>query len=279
LRALAARHGVRPKKSLGQNFLIEPALAERIAQLAAVGAGASVLEIGAGLGSLTLALAATGADIVAVEFDRALLPALEETVGDAPNVRIVVEDALKADWSGVLDGPGPWVVVANLPYNVAVPVVMRLLEFEPRVDRFLVMVQREVGERIVAGPGDEQYGGVSVRVSYFATGRVVRRVARSVFWPEPNVDSVLASLSRRPPPVSVDRDALWRVIDEAFAQRRKTMRNALVRLGFGPEDAVQVLAACRIASGERAEQLGLAQFGCIAEALLTRGSAERRVRR
>jgi 16S rRNA (adenine1518-N6/adenine1519-N6)-dimethyltransferase len=266
LRALAARHGIRPKKLLGQHFLIEPALTERIAALAGVGPDTRVLEIGAGLGSLTQALARTGAEVVAVEVDRRLVPALEEVVSGYPGVRAVIDDAMKADWGSILEGPGPWVVVANLPYNVAVPVVMRLLEDEPRIDRFLVMVQREVGERLAAGPGDEQYGAVSVRVAYRAESRVVRRVARSVFWPQPNVDSVLVGLTRRAPPVEVEESALWELVDEAFAQRRKTMRNALVRLGLDPPGSSTVLIECGIQPNARAEQLGLPEFACLATA-------------
>jgi 16S rRNA (adenine1518-N6/adenine1519-N6)-dimethyltransferase len=254
---------------LGQHFLIEPALAERIVDLAGVGPDGHVLEIGAGLGSLTQALARTGAQVVAVEFDRALVPALQEVVADSPNVRVEVRDAVKADWGAVLAGPGPWDVVANLPYNVAVPVVMRLLDEEARVRRMVVMVQREVGERLVAGPGEEQYGAVSVRVAYLAEGRLVRRVSRSVFWPQPNVDSVLVSLVRRPPPVDVDQASLWELVEEAFAQRRKTMRNALIRLGLDAAEAETLLAVCGIEPKARAEQLGLEELARVAAALKT----------
>jgi 16S rRNA (adenine1518-N6/adenine1519-N6)-dimethyltransferase len=252
---------------LGQHFLIEPALAERIVDLAGVGPGSHVLEIGAGLGSLTQALARTGAEVVAVEVDRALVPALQEAMDGFSNVRIEVRDALKTDWSEVLSGWGPWDVVANLPYNVAVPVVMRLLEEQPGVRRFMVMVQREVGERLVAGPGDEQYGAVSVRVAYRAEARLVRRVARSVFWPQPNVDSVLVSLARRPSPVDVDEPGLWELVDEAFAQRRKTMRNALVRMGLSPARAEALLAGCGVEPKARPEELGLEELAAVAAAL------------
>jgi len=227
-----------------------------------------VLEIGAGLGSLTVALAASGASVVAVELDRGLVPALSEAVGPlAGRVRIEAVDALRADWDAMLEGPGPWDVVANLPYNVAVPVVMGLLDHEPRVERFLVMVQREVGERLAAGPGHEQYGAVSIRVAYRARAEVVRRVPPSVFWPRPKVDSVLVRLERQPPPVEVDEGDLWRVIEVAFAQRRKTMRNALIRLGFGPDAAAEALAGCGIAPQARPEELGLEAFACLARRL------------
>jgi 16S rRNA (adenine1518-N6/adenine1519-N6)-dimethyltransferase len=264
LRALAARHGVVPRKSLGQNFLIEPALARRIVELADIGPGDRVLEIGAGLGSLTMALAASGARVVAVERDRRLLPALDEAVGGCERVSVVSADAVRADWLALLEGE-PWTVVANLPYNVAVPVVMRLLVEEPRVRRLVVMVQREVGERLAAAPGHQQFGAVSLRVAYHAEARVVRRVPASVFWPRPNVESVLVSLTRRDrPPVDVDPAALWWVVSAAFQQRRKTIRSALVRLGLDRGAATEVLSACAIEPNRRPEELGLAEFACLA---------------
>jgi 16S rRNA (adenine1518-N6/adenine1519-N6)-dimethyltransferase len=263
LRSLAERHGIRPRKALGQHFLIDANLARRIAQLAEVGPGDRVVEVGPGLGSLTLALAETGAEVLAVEIDPRLIPPLTEMVGDRTRVRVVVEDAVRADWSALLRG-GPWAMVANLPYNVAVPVVMRVLDEEPRVRRLLVMVQREVGERLAAGPGDPQYGAVSVRVAYRADARVVRPVSRSVFWPRPNVDSVLVLLERRPPPVRVDEDALRTVVRESFAQRRKTMRSALVRLGLARERANELLARCDVRPEARPEELALEDFACLA---------------
>ncbi len=264
LRALAARHGIRPKKSLGQHFLIEPALAKRIVELAEVGPDDRVVEIGAGLGSLTVALAQAAGEVLAVEVDRALVPALREVVDDLPRVRVVVADAVRVDW-GALLGPGGWKMVANLPYNVAVPVVMRILDDQPGIARLFVMVQREVGERLVASPGDEQYGAVSVRVAYRAEGRVVRRVPKTVFWPEPKIESVLVSLVRRPPPVSVDASSLWRVVNEAFGQRRKTVANALVRLGVERPQAEAILRECGLPMRVRAEQLDLHAFACVAE--------------
>jgi len=266
LRDLAARHGIRPRRSLGQHFLIEPALARRIAALADVGPGSRVVEVGAGLGSLTVALAATGADVLAVEIDPVLLPALEEAVAGASNVRVVRTDAMAADWPSLLDGPGPWAMVANLPYNVATPVVVRALEQEPRITRFLVMVQREVGERLAAAPGSPAFGGVSLRVAYFARARVIRRVARSVFWPQPNVDSVLVSLERRLPPVATDRDRLFGLIRVAFGERRKTMRNAMVRFGLTAPAAAAALRACGVDPSARPETLGLEAFACLVEA-------------
>jgi 16S rRNA (adenine1518-N6/adenine1519-N6)-dimethyltransferase len=228
-----------------------------------VGPGSRVLEVGAGLGSLTLALAETGAMVVAVELDRRLIPPLEEVAGHLDRVQLEVTDAVSADWGALLDHPGPWTLVANLPYNVAVPVVMGILEREPRVIRLLVMVQKEVGERLTADPGHQQYGAVSVRVAYRAQGSVVRRISRSVFWPQPKVDSVLVSLVRREAPVKVDEAALWEVVDVAFGQRRKAMRGALIRLGMDSNQAEDALARCGVEAQTRPERLGLPEFACL----------------
>jgi len=263
VRALAASRGIRPKKSLGQHFLIEPALARRIVELAEVGPTSRVLEIGAGLGSLTVELARTGARVVAMELDARLAEALRDVVGEQPRVDVLVADALTVDWSEVLSG-GPWVVVANLPYNVGVPVIMRILDREPRVKRMLVMVQKELGDRLAARPGESPYGALSVRVAYRAEARVIRPVSRSVFWPPPNVDSVLVSLTRRPPPVDVVEADLWRTIEVAFEQRRKTIRGALLRLGLDAVAAADTLAACGIDRRERPERLSLGEFACLA---------------
>ena len=272
LRALARRHGVTPRKSLGQHFLIEPSLASRIADLAGVGPGDRVLEIGAGLGSLTVALAATGARVVAVEVDTKLLPALEEVVGGLENVQVRCADALTARWDDLLGtGDGAWVMAANLPYNVGARVVLRALEEQPRIRRMLVMVQREVGDRLAAVPGDEQFGAASLRVAYHATARVERRVPASVFWPAPGVESVLVRIDRRDEaPVDVDEAALFRVIREAFAQRRKTVRSGLVRLGMTRSEAAGALAASGIDEMARPEELGLDEFGRLTAAVLAR---------
>ena len=267
IRGLAARHGIRPTKSLGQNFLIDPNLARAIAAESGAGPGRRVLEIGAGLGSLTLALAATGADVLAVEFDRALIPALDEVVGGVRNVRVLNADAMKVDWEQELT-EGDWAMCSNLPYNIAVPLVLDLLERTPRVRRLVVTVQREVGERLAAEPGDDRYGAVSVRVAYRARAEVVRRVPPSVFWPRPRVDSVVVRLDRLDvPAVAVEPERLWPVIEAGFAQRRKTMRNALRRLGLDATEAAEVLERCGVAPDARAEELGLEALAAIAEAL------------
>jgi 16S rRNA (adenine1518-N6/adenine1519-N6)-dimethyltransferase len=229
--------------------------------------GDRVLEVGAGLGSLTVALAAAGARVLAVEVDRGLVPALQEVLEDLPDVRLETGDALRMDWARVLTRPG-WKMVSNLPYNVAVPLIVEMLEGVPQIASFLVMVQREVGERLAAGPGDDAYGAVSVRVAYHADARVARRVPASVFWPRPSVDSVLVRIGRRASPVvDVDPERLFRVVDEGFAERRKTMRNALRRLGLSATDADHALARCGIGPRARAEELALEDFARLAGAI------------
>jgi 16S rRNA (adenine1518-N6/adenine1519-N6)-dimethyltransferase len=267
IRDLAARHGIRPTKSLGQNFLIDPNLARAIVADAGVTPGDRVVEVGAGLGSLTVALAAAGARVRAIEFDRTLIPALEEVTAGLDGVEIVHADAMKMDWATELASEH-WTVCANLPYNVAVPLMLTILEQAPTVRRAVVMVQREVGERFAATPGQEGYGAVSVRVAYRAAAAIVRRVPASVFWPRPEVASVVVRFDRLDaPPVYVDPERLWRVVDAGFAQRRKTMRNALRRLGLSLDDAYAVLASCGVAPSARAEELDLATFAAIGEAL------------
>jgi 16S rRNA (adenine1518-N6/adenine1519-N6)-dimethyltransferase len=265
LRALAARHGIRPKRSLGQHFLLDPNLARAIAADVAVGPGDRVVEIGAGLGSLTRALAETGAEVVAVEVDAALLPALRESVAGLDRVRVVHADATGRAWVGSLEGDG-WVLAANLPYNVATDLLLEILEDVAAIRRLVVMVQREVGERLLAGPGDEGYGPASLRVALRATGELVRRVPPAVFWPRPGVESVVVRLVRRDrPPVEVDERRLWAVVAAGFAERRKTMRSALRRLGV--DDADAVLAGAGIDPAARAESLSLEDLARIAVAL------------
>ena len=198
------------------------------------------------------------------------MPTLREVVAGYPNVRVEQADAMRADW-GALLGDGPWSMVSNLPYNISVPLMVELLERVPQIDRFLVMVQREVGERFVAGPGEEAYGTVSVRVAYRAEAEIVRRVPASVFWPRPNVDSILVRFRPHPPPVDVDAAALFGVVQEGFAERRKTMTNALRRLGLGLADATRVLRDSGIDPAARAEGLALEQFAVVTKAVLAEG--------
>jgi 16S rRNA (adenine1518-N6/adenine1519-N6)-dimethyltransferase len=267
LRALADRHGIRPKRSLGQHFLIDPNLARAIASDAGVGPGDHVVEIGAGLGSLTRALAEAGADVLAVEVDPSLIPALEESVAGLDRVRVLHTDATDREWRDEL-GEDEWVLAANLPYNVATHLVLDTLRHVPQVGRLVVMVQREVGERLIGTPGEKAYGIPSVRIAYRAQGTLVRRVPPSVFWPRPKVESVIVRLERlESPPVSVDEERLWTVVDAGFAERRKTMRNALRRLGVDGEAADALLQGAGVDPSARAETLSLEDFARIAEAL------------
>jgi 16S rRNA (adenine1518-N6/adenine1519-N6)-dimethyltransferase len=271
--ALLDEHGIHPKKSLGQNFLADPNTARRIAALADVAPGDAVLEIGPGLGSLTLALVERGAQVLALELDPALAPVLEQVVaaaagetGVAGRVEIHVGDAAAVDFGTLLASQPEWCSVSNLPYNVAVPVVVRLLEDAPAVGQILVMVQREVGERLAAGPGDSEYGAVSVKVEYYAEAEVVGAVPRTVFVPRPRVESVLVALRRRPaPPVTVPSvPALFALVRAGFAQRRKMLRRSL-QSALG-DRAVPVLAAAGVAPTARAEVLGLEQWAALARA-------------
>ena len=247
--------------------MIDPNLAAAIAADTGAGPGDAVVEIGAGLGALTTALAERGAErVLAIEFDRALVPALRSIAADHPAIEVLPADATKVDWRAVLDD-GSWIACGNLPYNVGTTIVLSLLERAPMVRRLVVMVQREVAERLVAAPGaPEGYGPTSLRVAYRADATIVRAVPASVFWPRPSVASSVVRLARLDrPPVDVDEPALWRVVDEAFGQRRKTMRGALRRLGAEAPDAV--LAHAGVAASARPQELDLAAFARIAEAL------------
>jgi 16S rRNA (adenine1518-N6/adenine1519-N6)-dimethyltransferase len=265
IRALAERYGVTPTKARGQHFLVDPNLARAIVGDAGVGHGDRVVEVGAGFGSLTLPLAAIGADVLAIEFDRGLVRALEDVIAISGwPVRVLHADAMRLDWHGALDGDG-WVLCANLPYSIGTPLVLDVLERVPDIGRLVVMVQREAGERLVARPGDDAYGAASLRVAYRASGGLVRRVPPDVFWPRPTVASVIVRLERRArPPVEVDEASLWRVVDAGFAERRKTMRNALRRLGLTARRADEVLMSSGVAPDTRPEQLDLEAFANLA---------------
>jgi 16S rRNA (adenine1518-N6/adenine1519-N6)-dimethyltransferase len=257
---------LRPSRALGQNFVTDPNTVRRIARLADLDPGQRVVEVGAGLGALTVALAEAGATVVAVEVDEHLIDVLRAQV-EGRQVRVVHADALTLDWEALLDegaGPttdgSPWVLVANLPYNVAVPVIIRVLDEAPSVASMLVMVQREVGERLAAGPGSKAYGAVSVKVAYHATARVVGRVPPAVFVPRPRVESVLVRIVRRPvvavDPAVVDPDRLFAVVRAGFAHRRKMLRRALADV---IDPAVFTDAA--IDPAARAEELSIEDWG------------------
>ncbi|HEX7520811.1 MAG TPA: 16S rRNA (adenine(1518)-N(6)/adenine(1519)-N(6))-dimethyltransferase RsmA [Acidimicrobiia bacterium] len=270
VRSLLDEYGLRPSRALGQHFLADPNTARRVARLAGVGPGDRVLEIGPGLGSLTLALLESGARVVALEMDRHLAPVLEHVLSEADgDARVVVDDALHTDYRALL-GDGRWRCVSNLPYNIATPVVMTLLEHAPMVETILVMVQREVGERLAASPGSRAYGAVSVKLAYFATARVVGTVPPTVFVPKPKVESVLVELVRRDTP-SVDvpsRDELFALVQAGFAHRRKMLRQSM--RGVLGEEAVDVLARAGIDPEARAETLALDDWASLARAASAR---------
>jgi 16S rRNA (adenine1518-N6/adenine1519-N6)-dimethyltransferase len=255
---LMAAHGLRPSRALGQNFVVDPNTVRRIVRLAGVEPGDRVVEVGAGLGALTLALADAGAQVTAVEIDRHLLPVLEEVLRDVtPRPAIVHADALQLDWTELLDDDGPWQLVANLPYNVATPLVLDVLDHVPAIRRMLVMVQREVAERLAAPPGSKAYGIPSVKVAYWADAQVVGRVGPNVFLPKPNVESALVRIVRRDAPATdADADALFALVRAGFGQRRKMLRSALA----GLVDAADFERA-GVSPEARAEQLSVAEWG------------------
>ncbi len=257
LSALLETYGLKPSRALGQNFVVDPNTVRRIARLAGVRAGDLVLEIGAGLGSLTLALLETGAEVHAMEVDKYLLDPLRSIV-EPRGAFVHHANALDAPYATILGGREA-VVVANLPYNVATPLVLHLLEAEPLIVRMLVMVQREVGERLAAHAGDEAYGAVSLRVQYFADARVVGKVGPTVFLPRPNVESALVEIIRRPqvrinPKVASEAD-LFEVIRTSFSQRRKMLRRSLA--GWASEG---VFERAGVAATRRPEELTLEEF-------------------
>jgi 16S rRNA (adenine1518-N6/adenine1519-N6)-dimethyltransferase len=269
IRALAVRHGIRPTKQWGQNFVVDGNTVRRIVRVAGVGADDTVVEVGPGLGSLTLALLPVVDRVVAVEVDPVLAVALPDTVGQhapglAGRLEVVQADALAVRG---LPGPPPTALVANLPYNVSVPVVLRFLELFPSLHTILVMVQLEVAERLAAPPGSRTYGVPSVKAAWYADVRLAGSVSRSVFWPVPNVDSGLVMLSRREPPAtSAARQEVFACVDAAFAQRRKTLRAALAGWAGSASQAEHALVAAGVDPRTRGEQLDVAAFARIAAA-------------
>jgi 16S rRNA (adenine1518-N6/adenine1519-N6)-dimethyltransferase len=271
VRELADRLGVRPSKRLGQNFVVEHGTVRQIAALAAPGPGDVVLEVGPGLGSLTLALLETGASrVVAVEIDSVLADELPRTLAErapalADRVTVINADALRV---GRADLPAaPSMLVANLPYNVAVPVVLHLLAVLPSLARGLVMVQAEVADRMCAAPGSRVYGVPSVKLAWYAAARSAGTVPRSVFWPVPNVDSRLVAFTRHDPPATAaSREEVFALIEAAFGQRRKTLRAALASWAGTAAEAERLLRATGIDPGARGEALSVAEFARLAAA-------------
>ena len=271
VRGLVAELGVRPTRTLGQNFLHDPNTIRRIVRTAALTPDDVALEVGPGLGSLTLGLLDAARHVTAVEVDPVLAGALPATVAArrpdrVDRLTVVAADALRLD---AVPDPQPTALVANLPYNVAVPVVLHLLELLPTVRHGLVMVQAEVAERLAAAPGSRAYGVPSVKAAWYAEVRRAGPVPRAVFWPVPNVDSGLVALTRRDPPAlppGVTRADVFAVVDAAFAQRRKTLRAALAGWAGSPARAEAVLRAAGVDPGLRGEALDVAAFARVAAA-------------
>lgn len=268
IRELAAELDVTPTKKLGQNFVHDPGTVRRIVQTAKVKQGEHILEVGPGLGSLTLGLLETGASVTAIEIDERLAARLPQTVAEhAPGAQldVIVSDALQ-----VQDVPGePVALVANLPYNVSVPVLLHLLERLPSLERGVVMVQAEVGERIVAGPGSKVYGSPSVKAAWYGTWSSAGLVGRKVFWPVPNVDSILISYTERDMRRGSEelRRKVFRIVDAAFGQRRKMLRQALSPLlGENAAATSLVLEASGIDPTSRGETVGIDDYVRLAEA-------------
>jgi 16S rRNA (adenine1518-N6/adenine1519-N6)-dimethyltransferase len=264
IRDLAELLGIQPTKKLGQNFVIDANTVRRIVRIAGVGADTVVVEVGPGLGSLTLGLLETGAEVVAVEIDRRLAAQLPLTVSEfQPDARLTVltADALAID---SLD-PTPSVLVANLPYNVSVPVLLHFLEAFPALESGLVMVQAEVGQRLAAPPGSKVYGSPSAKAAWYGDFRLAGSVSRQVFWPVPNVDSILVAFERHESPgTEEERLATFALIDAAFQQRRKMLRQALsVALGDSATASVRI-AAAGLAPTARGEELTVRDFLAIA---------------
>jgi 16S rRNA (adenine1518-N6/adenine1519-N6)-dimethyltransferase len=269
VRALAAELGIRPTKRLGQNFVHDPNTVRRIVRAAELSPDDVVVEVGPGLGSLTLALLPEVAAVHAVEIDPLLAARLPATVAErapalAGRLRVLTADALRVRASDFAPPP-PTAIVANLPYNVGVPVVLHLLAELPGIRRGLVMVQAEVAERLAAAPGSRAYGVPSAKLAWFAAARRAGPVPRAVFWPVPNVDSGLLAFDRRDPPPG-ERTAVFAVIDAAFAQRRKVLRSALAGWAGSAAEAETILRAAGVDPGARAETLGIADFARVAAA-------------
>lgn len=263
IRSLAAGLDVTPTKKLGQNFVVDANTVRRIVQVARVSSGERVVEVGPGLGSLTLAILETGASVTAVEIDHRLasrLPATAAAHGvPADRLEVVDADALR-----VTELPGePTVLVANLPYNVSVPVLLHFLEHFPALQRGVVMVQAEVGERLAAAPGSKTYGAPSVKAAWYGPWRLSGMVSRQVFWPVPNVDSVLVSFARDPEPRGTEAERLrtFQIVDAAFQQRRKMLRQAVSGvLGGSAAAASELLERAGVAPTARGEELGVEDF-------------------
>ena len=271
IRELCAQLNIRPTKTLGQNFVNDPGTVRKIVRNAGVQAGEQVLEIGPGLGSLTLALLEAGAQVSAVEIDPPLAQALPTTAQarfPEAKLQVFTADALTITGPESIDGAAPTRLVANLPYNVAVPIVLTVLEKLPSIQTVLVMVQAEVADRLAATPGNKIYGVPSAKVAWYASARRTLTIGRNVFYPVPNVDSALVKIERRPhPDTAATREQVFAVIDAAFAQRRKTLRQALAGLAGSAGAAQEALERAGVSPTARGETLDIDQFAAVAQQL------------
>lgn len=272
-RRLLLTHGLRPKKRLGQSFLVDRTILRKILDGGNLQREDRVLEIGAGVGTLTHALAERCRRVVAVEIDPGLYRILEQVLGDTSQVTLVHEDALHLDFERLLGEEGSWKVIANLPYSIATPLIARLLNLSHRFSLLLLMMQKEVAERLLASPGKKAYGSVTVLTQYFADVRVMVRVSPSAFYPRPRVDSVVLKLEPLPTPRVAPRDPafFFRLVRAAFAHRRKTLKNALMQSGWVTLDRGEiqtVMARVGINPSRRGETLTLQEFQVLADELL-----------
>jgi 16S rRNA (adenine1518-N6/adenine1519-N6)-dimethyltransferase len=266
VRYVVRRFGLRMNKKLGQNFLIRRSVVDTIAAVADLQPGDPVLEIGPGIGTLTQALAETGAQVTAVELDEHLLPVLATTLANYPNVHVVHGDILRLDIRELM-GNKPFKVCANLPYYITTPIIMKLIEQGLPIERLVVMVQKEVAERMISGPGSRIYGALSVSVQYYSEPRLVLEIPPKAFLPPPEVTSAVVAMDiRKEPPVAVlEESRFFQVVKAAFGQRRKTFANALKGAGVVKEEVGQILADCGIDGQRRGETFTLAEFAAIAD--------------
>ena len=271
IKYIMEKYGFRFSKSLGQNFLIDEQIIERICDGAEIGPEDDILEIGPGIGVMTQAMAERARKVVAIEIDRALIPVLKETLAECDNVEVIHSDVMNVDLKALIaekfEGRKPK-VVANLPYYITTPIIMMLLEEGIPVSDIIVMIQKEVAERISAKPSTKAYGALSVAAQYYSEPKIIAKVPRTVFMPQPNVDSIVIRMTiREEAPVSLENPSLFfKVIKAAFGQRRKTLHNALNAGGFGQskDQTADFLKACEIDPSRRGETLTIEEFAKLA---------------
>ncbi|WAW15033.1 16S rRNA (adenine(1518)-N(6)/adenine(1519)-N(6))-dimethyltransferase RsmA [Peptostreptococcus equinus] len=264
------KHGFRFSKSLGQNFLIDDNIIDKIVEGANAGKNDKIIEVGPGIGTLTRALASKSEKVLVVEIDKSLIPILEDTLSDFDNIKVVNEDIIKADVKTLIDqnlDGGPVKLVANLPYYITTPIIMRFLEESINVSDIVVMVQKEVAERMNAKPGKKDFGALSVAVQYYCDTEIVAKVPRHLFVPQPNVDSIVIALRVRPEKkYKVDNEELFfKAVKAAFGQRRKTLLNSLTSMGILDKSKIsEVLLESNIDEKRRGETLSLEEFASLA---------------